>query len=504
MCGVIGIIGREPVAPRLIEGLKKLENRGLASAGYATYDKKFYFCGKTEPATFAFSNINPDSTPGNLGIGHTRYPTTGSEDKLLQNMQPVEHETIMTASNGDLVNIISQRERLKKEGFSFEVKREGKTLETEVDAKVIQNTLLKYMQQEKINNAERNRNYFQGLCECISKMHDELNGAYSAVNITERGMIAFRDPHGIRPLCMAERREKGEIIEYIIASESSVINYFGDYQNIRSIEPGEVVFIDTKRLRPRSKTVKQARKAFCFLEFNYFAMPDSEFENRKVEVVRAALGLQTIKEFKAKYGDPAKVFDYIFGIPTTADSAGAAAANHCGIPAVFPVKKRIGLSSAVRTYQQTSQMKRLQSILEKFIYIMEYISGKRLASMDDTNVRGNTARAHNRNFARLGAADITNLFYTPQIRYPCYYGQDYQTKEELIAARCNGDLAKISDETEADHTFYNSIEGMLKAIGIPREELCLACLTGEYPTDITEAQERSKLRTAERTHEKLK
>lgn len=491
MCGIVGIIGREPAAPRIIEALQKLENRGHASAGLATHDpeKGFNFYAKAEPASYAFRGNSCTGCAGTAGIGHTRYPTSGNENNLERNIQPVGEDDIWTASNGDLVNISSQRERLASEGLSFD---------SDVDAKVIQQTLRKHMHDQRISEARNSREYFERLCSAAGQMHLELNGAYSTVNVTEQGLIAFRDPRGIRPMCIAERKEAGEVVEYIIASETSAINYFGDYSNVREVRPGELIYIDRKKLRPRSKIIRKEREAFCFFEFNYFAMPDSVILGKSVELARHRLGEKAIAEYAEKHGDPKERLDCLFGIPNTAISAAAAACNACSMPIVYPVLRRVGLGPAIRTYLEMSQARRKKKLRDKFIYIKELIFGRRLGSMDDSNMRGNTARAHNINLGRLGAADITNIFFTPPVIYPCFYGQDFQSGDELIAARCSSDLDRIAEEMEADEVFYISVEGMLEALGIPRERLCLACLTGEYPTDVSEAVQRTQLRIKER------
>ncbi|MCL4232926.1 MAG: hypothetical protein KJ042_00225, partial [Deltaproteobacteria bacterium] len=278
MCGVIGIVSRESVSRRLVSSAERLQNRGERSVKIVTYDGQYFHAsGGLKPPSLQFFDFDHGNLPGYMGIGHTRYATVGHTDALAldRNIQPVlaDRPGMATCNNGDLVNIYSRTRELMNEGFSFQ---------TQVDAKVIQNTLIRHL----IGNGGSLPEDYDGLVEtlfaALKKTMDDLVGAYSVLCMLEGGILAFKDPHGIRPLCYAHRKnDDGEIVEWAFASESSVFNYFGDYSGITEVGPGEAVFVSPDRLdAPTIRKVAPQNEAFCFFEFCYFARPDSNFQDR--------------------------------------------------------------------------------------------------------------------------------------------------------------------------------------------------------------------------------
>jgi amidophosphoribosyltransferase len=485
MCGIFGLVGKDSVSARLIAGAGRMQNRGHRSTKVVTFDGRiFYSHGGLSPAMVLFEGYDCRRLRGNSGIVHARYATSGKTTRewLERNIQPVfsDHPGIATCNNGDLVNIYSQTQALKAKGYSFQ---------TEVDAKVIQNTLIDHMARLKVLNAKHPGEFIKRLWKALELLHQDLIGAYSVLCLMENGLLAFRDPRGIRPLCMAERRDReGNIIEVGVASESSVFNYFGDYHNVNEIKPGEAVWIDSEWLNPVRQQITSEREAFCFFEFVYFARPDSLLKERRVEVVRGKLG-QVLAE---ENGDLADQIDVVCGLPGTSISAGQEFAVQLGKPyrnAIIKVDNR-------RSFQETSDEKRRKAIDEKFIFVRDFIEGSRIAIIDDSNVRGTTARKIVQRLRDLGAKEVHMLYYSPPIIGPCFYGIDTPDETKLIAF--GKTIEQIRESLRCTSVRYISHEGLYRGIGLPSDQLCAACITRQYPTDTSEIILRSKGRREER------
>jgi len=486
MCGILGLIGKEPVADRLIKGAGRLQNRGERSTRVVTYDMNFFYShGGTKPPTLQFFDFDPSNLRGTMGIVHTRYATSGANtpDMLERNIQPVlsDRPGMATCNNGDLVNLFSQVERLRQRGFSFQ---------TQVDAKVIQNTLIYHMINNKAYKYKGSTTEFvSALFQSVEQMHQELVGAYSVLCIMESGLVAFKDPRGIRPLCMAHRRDEQEnIIEYAFSSESSVFNYFGDYHGINELEPGEVIFIDHETFQKFQYKSPGSQEKFCFFEFIYFARPDTRFKGRVVEVVRQDLGAILAEEC----GHLKDRIDVVCGLPGTAVSTGIKFAQKLNLQyrrAIIKVDNK-------RSFQETSDIKRQKAIDEKFIFLRDFIEGKSIAVIDDSNVRGTTAKKIVRRMFELGAREVHMIYYCPPIIGPCFYGIDTPDETKLLA--WNRTIDKIKDEMGCTTVTYISKEGLIRGLKVPEDELCLACITREYPTDVSEAQNRIRGRIVER------
>jgi len=486
MCGIFGLIGKEAVAQRLINGAMRMQNRGHRSTKVFTFDGKFFYNhGDLKPPTIAFEGVDLGALKGESGIVHTRYVTAGqtSLEFLNRNIQPVftDRPGMATCNNGDLINIYSQTQRLKEKGFSFQ---------TEVDAKVIQSTLIDSLIQHKAYQFTQQPDRWQELLrQSLGQVMTELNGAYSVLCLMENGLLGFRDPHGIRPLCMAKRVDSlGKIIEVGLASESSVFNYFGDYCDVRDVEPGQAVWIDRQRLEPVVFEVKQLEEAFCFFEFVYFARPDSTLRGKRVEMVRAELGIMLAEE----NSDLADRIDVVCGLPGTSISAGQTMAHVLQKQyrnAIIKVDNR-------RSFQETSDDKRKKAIDDKFIFIRDFIQGQRIAIVDDSNVRGTTAKKIIKRLFHLGAKEVHMLYYSPPIIGPCYYGIDTPDEGELIAF--GKSLDQIREEMGCTTLRYLSHEGLYRGVGIADERLCTACITRRYPTDSAEIKARAAGRGEER------
>lgn len=488
MCGILGLIGFEPVAPRLVAGADRLQSRGEHSTGAATFDGTlFWDHGGLGSAAAVFHNYDLSQLRGTIGIAHTRYATTGGGTKelLLRNRQPVASDRpgLRTCANGDLINLRSARHTLQTKGYTFQ---------TEVDAKVIQNHLIERMLEHRVHETPDMETYVRRLFDSVRALHRDLVGAYSSLTITERGLLAFKDPKGIRPCSIAFRERPGDMFgarEVAFASESSVFNYFGDYHDVRELEPGEMFFIEKDTLKIHRDRMTDDRGAFCFFEFVYFARPDSKFKGRVVESARRDLG----KVLAEEYASHKPRTDVVIGVPGTGVSAGIAMAHAWGVPFEHGIIK-VGNK---RSFQETTQERRERAIDEKFLFIKEFVDGKRVAVVDDSNVRGTTARKIAARLFQLGAKEVHLYYFCPKVIGPCYYGIDTPDESKLVAVgRTDEEIRAWIGATSVN---YISLAGLIRGLTLPKSELCLACVTKEYPTSTGEITDRLKLRNEERT-----
>lgn len=486
MCGIIGIVSWESVGRRLIAAADRLQSRGDHSTGVATHDGQFFWDhGGLGPASVVFRNYDLSQLAGTVGIAHTRYATTGggTPERLLRNRQPVgsDRPGLRTCANGDLVNLQSVRRALMRKGYTFQ---------TEVDAKVIQNALIERMLERGVHEAADPDDYVRRLFGAVEALHGDLVGGYSVLTITERGLLAFKDPLGIRPCCIAFREKQGDLYgarEIAFASESSVFNYFGDYHDIRELEPGEMIFVERETRRVYRRRVGESRGAFCFFEFVYFARPDSKFKGRVVESARRNLGAVLAEEY-AGHRDR---IDVVLGVPGTGISAGIAMAQQWRRPFEYAIIK----VDNKRSFQETSPERRERAIDDKFLFIKEFIEGRRVAVVDDSNVRGTTARRLSARLFGLGAREVHLYYYCPRVIGPCFYGIDTPDESKLVAVGRTDE--QIRAWIGATSVNYISIEGLIRGLALPRDELCLACVTRRYPTPVDGAHERAALRSTE-------
>ncbi|MFA6534025.1 MAG: hypothetical protein WCT37_02520 [Patescibacteria group bacterium] len=484
MCAIVGLIKRKKgrkgrsITVRLVKSLKRLKNRGSLSAGITVEAKDGYFIGHRNLGApkIVFNQFPYGEFEALMGVGQNRYATAGdnSPAALLRCIQPLGVDVYELVQNGNILNVDEVRHFLQEQ---------GKVFNSESDGEVMLRLFLFYLEKEAPQESRNDRDYARKVFAAIKKANRHLNGGWSVIIMSPRGLIVWRDPHGLRPVCLGRRfDEVGKLMEISVVSESSALNQFGDYHlRGEEIRPGEVLFI-TRRLTIHRKRLSHCREAFCFFEFAYFALSDSCFKDRYVEVVRKKwgeiLGQETV--------DLCGKVDVVIGIPGSAVSAGIALARVWNVP----YEQAIIKTDSTRSFQETSDEKRLQAIDDKFIFIRHWIEGKRVAIVDDSNVRGNTSKKIIERLFRLGAKTVDVLYYTPPIIGSCFYGIDTPQAEKLIANRCHCDLVKIAEELaelcpehRGDITVrYISLAGLLAGMDLPANQLCLACVTGEYPT----------------------
>ncbi len=491
MCGIYGTVRHSgPVVGDLIAAAAALENRGPQSAALVTVQQgQFHPFHKAAPAEIAFFGLKPDNFPGQSGICHTRYATTGQDtpEAIDRNARPPMGD-ITLVHNGDTVNAEILRTELAQAGRMFH---------TQTDTEVIHMIIERAFRLRQVARTKSDRTYAQRVFAALRSVQPQLVGAWSILILTARGLIAWRGPAGIRPLLMAERQEvAGVTTEVAFASESSAFNRLGGYRRIRDVPAGTAVFVPHTLERCYIERLSWRQEKFCLFEFVYLARPDSRFGGIRVEVVRDQAGVQLAKQYDATVRG---TFDIVVPVPDCPQSTAASFAATFGVPVKHAIRK-VGNK---RSFLQTSAEKRRKAISDKFIFIREFIGGQRIALVDDSLVRGATLGKLLRHLFLLGAAEVHLFLACPEIIGPCYYGIDTPDDHALLAWHHNQQRprtrAEIVDEllietcqglSDADRAsrhqqvsiHYLSLERLAVAIGRPANQLCLGCLTRHYPT----------------------
>ena len=451
MCGVLGICAPDRDVARLAHfGLHALQHRGQESAGIAVSDEgRLTVLRELGLVAQVFSEENVSGLHGQLAIGHTRYSTTGGVKWV--NAQPiVQHgaaRTVAVGHNGNLVNASELRDGL-------DVKLSS-TSDTELIAALIANDP-------------------QPLADAVVSAMRRLEGAYSVTALAEGKLLAFRDPHGFRPLVLG-RLSDG----WVIASETCALDLIGaDFE--REIAPGELLIVDESGVESL-QAVDRAPGALCIFEFFYLARPDSRLEGVEVHGARVRMGELLAAEAPAEA-------DLVLPIPDSGTPAAIGFSRATGIPFSEGLIKNRYVG---RTFIQPDQALREQGIRLKFNPLAE-VAGKRVVVVDDSIVRGNTTRQIVQMLFDAGATEVHVRVSSPPIIGPCFYGIDFADEEELIAF--GRSVEDVRESIGATSLAYLSLDGLQAATARPASALCRACLTGEYPTRIPEGRRLAKLR----------
>ncbi|VAX37857.1 Amidophosphoribosyltransferase [hydrothermal vent metagenome] len=446
MCGIVGVSDHKDAAEIAYLGLYALQHRGEEAAGIASYDDKDIHIVKNPGLVAdAFDEGSIKNLKGKSAIGHCRYSTTGSNN--YKNIQPflVRHKNkpIAIAHNGNLTNTGELYQRLEEEGSIFQ---------TSMDSEVIVHLLAK----------SRNGN----LKETFVSVLSQLEGAFSLIFLIEDTVIGARDPQGFRPLCLGRLNES-----YILASESCALDLM-KAEFVREIEPGEIVFIKEKKIESVFfSDMKEEKKAHCIFENIYFARPDSNIFDDNIYKVRKRLGTQLAKE------SPVDV-DFVMSVPDSGNYAAIGYAQELGLPFEVGIIRNHYIG---RTFIQPTQFLRDFRVRVKLNPIEAVLKGKKIVVVDDSIVRGTTSRSRIEALRKAGAKEIHMRISCPPIKSPCFYGIDFPSKEELVAATKS--IQEIADFIEVDSLEYLSQEGMLSVMK-DADNFCDACFTGKYPVEI--------------------
>ncbi|RLB07061.1 MAG: amidophosphoribosyltransferase [Deltaproteobacteria bacterium] len=441
-CGVFGIYNHPHASQITYLGLYALQHRGQESGGIVVSDGKKVRGYKN--MGLVADIFNPQilkELKGHHAIGHIRYSTTGASE--LKNAQPflVDYAqgSIAIAHNGNLVNTVELRKKLEETGSIFQ-----STMDSEVIIHLIARSEKKTIE-DRIIDALR-----------------QVRGSFSLLFLTKDKLIGIRDPFGFRPLCLG-KIEGG----YVLSSETCAFDLIQAHY-LREIQPGEMVVIDKGGLRSIYPFPKK-RHAFCIFELIYFARPDSYVFGKSVYLARKSLGRQLAKE------KPVEA-DLVVPMPDSGNCASLGYAQESRIPFELGIVRNHYVG---RTFIQPSQSSRDLGVKIKLNPVREILNNKRVVIVEDSIVRGTTSRIRIKNLREVGAKEVHMRVSCPPHRYPCVYGIDFPTKEELIAS--SHTEKEICQFMGLDSLGYLSLEGMLKALSSKADEYCLACFNGEYP-----------------------
>ncbi len=446
MCGIIGVSNHKEASKIAFLGLFALQHRGEESVGVTSFDgQEARTLKRMGLVADAFADRAAEDLKGNVAIGHTRYSTTGSTN--FKNIQPflIKHKNrpIAVAHNGDLTNTQELHERLEEEGSIFQ---------TTMDSELIVHLLAKS------KNGD--------LKEWFLNVLSQLKGAFSLVFLVGDTIVGARDPQGFRPLCLGKLEDA-----IILASESCALDLVGA-QFVREIEPGEIVFIKGNKIESVFLAGREnQRKAHCIFENIYFSRPDSNIFGDNVYEVRKRLGVQLAKEHPVNA-------DFVMAIPDSGSYAALGYAKELGLPLEIGYIRNHYIG---RTFIQPTQLLRDFRVRVKLNPIREVIKGKKIAVVEDSIVRGTTSRSRIEELRRAGAREIHMRISCPPIISPCFYGIDFPSKQELIAA--NKSIKEIAAFVQADTLEYLSLEGMLSVVKNSKD-FCHACFSGDYPVEI--------------------
>ncbi|MEI5907360.1 amidophosphoribosyltransferase [Bacillus spongiae] len=448
-CGIFGIWGSENAAQITYYGLHSLQHRGQEGTGIVVSDGDSLKGVKGEGlVTEVFNTERLKELKGKAAIGHVRYATAGGGG--YENVQPLlfhsQEGSLALAHNGNLVNANALKHQLERQGSIFQT-----SSDTEVLAHLIK------------------RSGYQSFAERVENALSMLKGAYAFLMMTETELMVALDPNGLRPLSLGKLGDA-----YVVASETCAFDIVGA-EYIRDVEPGELLRINDEGITSDTFSYS-GNKAMCTMEYIYFSRPDSNIAGINVHSARKNLGKKLAEEAPIEA-------DVVTGVPDSSISAAIGYAEATGIPYEMGLIKNRYVG---RTFIQPSQSLREQGVKMKLSPVRGVVEGKRVVMVDDSIVRGTTSRRIVKMLKDAGAKEVHVVISSPPIKNPCYYGIDTSTHEELIASQHS--VEEIRNIIGADSLTFLSVEGTVEAIGrnekAPNCGQCMACFTGQYPTEI--------------------
>ncbi|HQG23361.1 MAG TPA: amidophosphoribosyltransferase [Smithellaceae bacterium] len=442
-CGIFAIHGHEDASRIAFFGLFALQHRGQESAGIVSSDGcQVYEHKGMGLASGVFREPNLQKLPGQLAIGHVRYSTTGSSN--ISNAQPFlvhfGEEYYALAHNGNILNAQKLRQELEDSGSIFQ-----STMDSEVIIHLMAHHLKK------------------GLEEALTASLARVEGAYCLVMITRDKIIAARDPRGFRPLALGKLNGS-----WAISSETCAFDLVGA-NYVRDVEPGEIVIIDAKGLKSL-KPFPKIKTCHCIFELIYFARPDSEIFGQNVYLCRKRLGHELAREYRPEV-------DIVMPFPDSGNYAALGYAEESGITFEMGMIRNHYVG---RTFIQPTQPMRDFGVRVKLNPVKPLLENKKVLIVEDSIIRGTTSRNRVQSLRKTGIREIHMAVSCPPTVYPCVYGIDFSSKGELIAAVKENEKA-IGDFIGLDSLHYLTLDGMIRATGLGRDNFCLACYTGKYP-----------------------
>jgi amidophosphoribosyltransferase len=472
MCGILGVVAKSPVNQLLYDGLLVLQHRGQDAAGIVTSDSGAFHMHKGNGLVAdVFRTRNMRNLPGNIGIGHVRYPTAGNAFSAAE-AQPFYVNSpfgIVLGHNGNLTNA----DQLRQDLFQQDLRH----INTSSDSEVLLNVLAHELASGTSNHQIDPETIFKA----VAGVHRRCRGAYAVVAmISGYGLLAFRDPHGIRPLVVG-KNETAEGAEYLVASESVALDVLG-YKLMRDIEPGEAILIDENGQFHSQQCASKTSLNPCIFEFVYLARPDSVIDGISVYETRLWMGVSLAEKIRRQL-DKMDI-DVVIPIPDTSRPSALQLANQLGVPyrEGFIKNRYIG-----RTFIMPGQALRKKSVRQKLNAIGIEFQGKNVLLVDDSIVRGTTSKQIVQMAREAGARKVYFASAAPPVRFPNVYGIDMPTRAELLATGRSDE--EIAREIGADAVIYQDLDALVSAVRESRASIeCFdtSCFDGNYITgDIT-------------------
>jgi amidophosphoribosyltransferase len=468
MCGIVGIVSSLPVNQQVYDSLSLLQHRGQDSTGIATADGDTLHMQKAKgQVREAYRTRDMRSLLGTMGLGHVRYATRGSASSE-EEAQPFYVNApygIVLVHNGNLTNT----RELTQELFHVDRRHLNTSSDTELLVNVLANEL-----QEQVSGTDLDPDQ---VFNAIARVHERVEGSYAAIAlIAGHGLLAFRDPFGIRPLILGKRAAGLVGTDWIVASESLVLEH-GGYEVVRDVAPGEAIFIAKNGEMTSRQCARNPRLIPCSFEYVYLARPDSIMNGISVYDARLRLGnrlADTIATFA-----PTGNIDVVMPIPDSSRPAAMQVARKLGIEyrEGFYKNRYVG-----RTFIMPGQAERKKSVRQKLNAMSSEFKGKNILIVDDSIVRGTTSKEIVAMAREAGANEVTFTSAAPPVRFPHVYGINMPTRQELIAH--NRRIPEIATELNADHLIFQTVPDMEAAIieGSSVTALEMSCFTGEYIT----------------------
>jgi len=453
-CAVFGIFARdEEVARMTCFGLQALQHRGQESVGIAVGDGETILVAKDLGlVTQVFNESSLAALTGHIAVGHNRYSTSGgnsSWEAAQPHISSIDEVLIALAHNGTLINTNAARARLIEKGIHFR-----SAADSEVAAKTI--------------GFETQATHH--IRDGVRQMMKELDGAYAMVLASPNSLYAFRDPYGIRPLCIGKLPENRG---WVVSSETCGLDIVGA-EYVRDVEPGEIVRFNDEGMYSE-QGVPAKDYAACIFEYVYFARPDSVIDGQSVYEARRKMGELLAKEAPIEA-------DLVLGVPDSGVPSAVGYATASGIPYSDGIVKNRYVG---RTFIQPTQAMRQMGIRLKLNPLPAVIEGNRIVVIDDSIVRGNTSKQLVAMLRNAGAKEVHMRIVSPKVVWPCFYGIDTDAQDQLIGAHMS--VNEICDYIQADSLAFISPEGLRNSIDANHKGFCEACFSGEYPIEIPPA-----------------
>lgn len=502
MCGIVGVYGTPYSFQEAYQGLLLLQHRGQDAAGILSFDfnsKNFHHYKDTGLISDVFSPEILAGFSGQMSIAHNRYATVGPSEgpknaidkkRDIQPMMINYPYGIGMVHNGNIVNYFQLKKYLKDD--------KDRHLFTQSDLEALINIL-----SDELSERSKSSFSFDQFQMAIQGIFEKAQGGFSVVGLlADKGLFAFRDPHGLRPLILGERiltEEEKNLFpnhfgkSYILASESNALNFLG-YEVVRDLDPGEIIFINDTGEIYFSNTyskIKKIPKKSCMFEWVYFANPESVLEKRSVYSARLDFGVNLANEIQVLIDEGKISPDIVVPIPETSRVAAISLSERLKIPYREVLIKNRYIQ---RSFILNTQESRKRAVQLKLTAIASEIKGKNVLLVDDSIVRGTTSKRIIEMVKEAGAKEVYFASTCPPIRNPCYYGVDFPDPKELVAT--SRSVEEVAAYLGADQLIYLSAEGLKKSIG--NENLCMACIDGKYPVDVSSAKVFSEMRSLHR------